>query len=197
MAHSILHLNLVIERSHGLYPYSYLVISEGTTEDKLPALSLKQLEIASVLSCSESRIVMFEGDQFLIKIGIFILFPSRNRVFLEEKEAMVPAHFLSGVDQWLTARQSKVQHCHSFESIPHPLEFGSRPRVLIVIRGKTQTHSIRREIGRILFYIGCQFLLALLALCDIIQQVVQFPSIGSVESANGMEPRVLTFSEEV
>ena len=62
-----------------------------------------------------------------VEVRIFIFLPCRDRILFKECKSVVPAHFLTGVDQRLTSRKGECEHCHKFSGITHSLEFGTGP----------------------------------------------------------------------
>ena len=137
---------------------------------------------------------MLDGVQVGIEVRDGIVVPVRHGVFLEELETVVIADLLAGVDQGLAAWQGPAENGHCLPGISHPLEFGSVPGILIMVGGEHQPVGIA-----IPFFVPFQVLEKAvsirLALGYVIEQMMEPPGIGTVESCI-IEPGLLPLCKE-
>ena len=94
---------------------------------------------------------------------------------VEELEAVIPAHLLTGIDERLSARQGEGEHGHSLHGIAHTLKFGACPGVLVVVGDEHEAVGTLGMALGVLLYIGYQVVDALVALGNIVHHVVQLP----------------------
>ena len=178
-----------------LYRYLYHIAWYRAGEDERVVVGADDVELAMAYACAEGRIAMLEGDELTIEVCISIHFPSRDRVFLEELEAVVPSHLLTGIDEGLSARQREGEHSHGLGSIAHTLKLGACPRVLIVVGGEHQTISTFGVACDILINIGNEVIDILFTSCDGIHHVVQFPRIRGVEATLALQQGLFAFGQ--
>ena len=124
---------------------------------------------------------MAQPDQCGVEIRKPVAFPRGDGVFLEELEAVVEPHLLSGIDERLPVGQRKGQQRHHACRVAHALEFRPGPRVFVVVRGEHQAERLARHGSGIPGDVGTQVCGAFPSLCDVVQQVVQLPRIRGVE----------------
>ena len=174
--------NFPVPRRAELCGYGDNVIRKHPSENECAVFGGNDFETAAFFARTERRMIVTETDEALVELGEIIFLPSRNRVFFKEEETVVPTHLLSGVNQRLSGRKRECEHRHQLRSIAHSLKLCPRPRILVVVGSEHKTESILRKTLRVTADVVKKFGNILSSLSDVVQQVVEFPSVGCVET---------------
>ena len=178
-----------------LYRYLYFVAWYRAGKGEGVVVGADNLKLAMPDACAQGRIAMLEGDEVAVEVGMRILLPCRDGVFLEELEAVVPSHLLTGIDERLSARQGEGEHGHGLRGVAHTLKFGAGPGVLVVVGDEHEAVGTFGVALGVLLDIGYQVVDALVALGDIVHHVVQLPRVGGVEPALALQERFFALGE--
>ena len=117
-------------------------------------------------------------------------------VLLEERETVVVADLLAGIEQRLHHRQGPREHGHRLPRVAHPLELRPAPRILVVVGREAEPAAAAAERLLVPVQIAHEAVGVGLALREVVQQVVQFPGIGGGK-AGIVQPGLLALGEEV
>ena len=126
-----------------------------------------------------SRVV--QPVQLTVKVRLAVIAPF-NRVLLKEAKTVTVGRLLSRINQ-RHVEQGGRQHRHGVSRLSVALLHGAVPTVFVVVGDEPQSVRIARKALRLLLEVVPKHLDGLLALRDLVGQVVEMPAVTHVEGA--------------